>query len=197
MMDACARAFRLGLPTMVALMLLAPAASAVTLNVVGGQLLGASGVDVGGTLYDVAFLDGSCVSLFDGCDAPADFTFTTIAAAAAASNALLTQVFLDGGLGAFDTQPELTNGCTSLASCTAVTPYDSASGTVTLASGRNNAGATNDTVGGIGQASIADTTGSIAAVFAIWTPVPIPEPSTALLLTIGLVGLAAKRRGLS
>jgi hypothetical protein len=27
----------------------------------GGQLIGATNVDVGGTLYDVDFVDGSCV----------------------------------------------------------------------------------------------------------------------------------------
>lgn len=42
-------------------------ASAVTLNVrADGQLMGATGVDVGGTLYDVEFKDGSCVGLVRG-----------------------------------------------------------------------------------------------------------------------------------
>ena len=36
---------------------LASGAQAVTLNVVGVILYGASGVDVGGTLYDVEFVD--------------------------------------------------------------------------------------------------------------------------------------------
>jgi hypothetical protein len=36
------------------------------LNVVGGQLLGASNVDVGGNLFNVQFLDGTCIDLFDG-----------------------------------------------------------------------------------------------------------------------------------
>jgi hypothetical protein len=34
-------------------------AHAATLNVVDGQLMGAFGVDVGGSLYDVEFLDGT------------------------------------------------------------------------------------------------------------------------------------------
>ncbi len=70
------------------------------LVVSGGILTGAKGVDVGGTLYDVEFMDGTCVALFNGCDNPAtDLTFTTQADALAASQALLDQVFLDGGPG--------------------------------------------------------------------------------------------------
>lgn len=30
----------------------------------GGQLTGATGVDVGGTLYDVTFMDGTCIAMF-------------------------------------------------------------------------------------------------------------------------------------
>ena len=33
----------------------------------GGQLLGASGVNVGGTFYDVSFLGGTCEDTFSGC----------------------------------------------------------------------------------------------------------------------------------
>jgi hypothetical protein len=92
---------------------LASSADAATLLVNGsGLLTGATGVDVGGTLYDVEFVEGSCVALFDGCDAVTDFDFTTAADVLAASQALLDQVFLDvSGQGTFDTRPSLTFGC--------------------------------------------------------------------------------------
>jgi len=35
--------------------------------VVGGELVGATNVNVGGTLYDVQFVEGTCVDLYDGC----------------------------------------------------------------------------------------------------------------------------------
>jgi hypothetical protein len=97
------------------------------LVVSGGILTGAKGVDVGGTLYDVEFMDGTCVALFNGCDNPAtDFTFTTQADALAASQALLDQVFLDGGQGNFDSTPSLTVGCLvndDATGCLALTPF--------------------------------------------------------------------------
>ena len=67
------------------------AAHAVTLQINGiGILTGATDVDVDGTLYDVQFLDGSCISLFDGCDnATDDFAFTTNADALVAAQARL------------------------------------------------------------------------------------------------------------
>jgi hypothetical protein len=45
------------------LVLMAGGAQAVTLNVIGGQLIGASNVLVDGSLYDVQFLEGSCIDL--------------------------------------------------------------------------------------------------------------------------------------
>ncbi len=59
-----------------AMMGMAGTANAVVLNVSDGQFLGATGVDVGGTLYDVTFVDGTCITLFDGCNEIADFDFT-------------------------------------------------------------------------------------------------------------------------
>ncbi len=54
---------RLFLATLLVLVVcLSASANAATLNVVGGQLLGASNVDVGGSLYDVAFQDGTCIT---------------------------------------------------------------------------------------------------------------------------------------
>ena len=80
---------------LLALILSVSGASAATLNVVGGQLLGATGVVVDGSSYNVVFLDGTCINLYDGCDDVADFTFQTGAAALLASQALLDQVFVN------------------------------------------------------------------------------------------------------
>ncbi|MBW2667882.1 MAG: hypothetical protein JRE13_16465, partial [Deltaproteobacteria bacterium] len=104
---------RLSLITLVVLFIcMAASANALTLNVDGGgQLFGAFDVNVGGTLYDVEFVAGTCIALFDGCDDVSDFTFQTEAAAITASQALLDQVLLDSIEGNFDSQPNLTNGC--------------------------------------------------------------------------------------
>jgi len=74
-----------------------------------GQLLGASSVDAGGTLYNVEFLDGTCIDLYSGCDEVSDFTFQSFGAAQLASQALLDQVFIDGVDGLFDSDPTLIN----------------------------------------------------------------------------------------
>jgi hypothetical protein len=50
--------------------------------------MGASDVLVDGSLYDVQFLDGTCIDLYDGCDEVSDFTFQTSASAVLASQAL-------------------------------------------------------------------------------------------------------------
>ncbi len=80
-----------------------------TPTVVGGLLVGATNINVGGTLFDVDFVDGTCVALFTGCDnAVADFDFTNSATATTAGQALLDQIFQDSIEGAFDTDPTLT-----------------------------------------------------------------------------------------
>ena len=65
----------------VGLVLMASGAQAATLNVVDGQLMGASDVLVDGNLYDVQFLDGTCIDLYNGCDEISDLTFQTEASA--------------------------------------------------------------------------------------------------------------------
>ena len=107
----------------VVLVLMTSGAQAATLNVVNGQLMGASDVLVDGYLYDVQFLDGSCIDLYNGCDDVSDFTFQTGADAALASHALLDQVFLDVSSGSFDGVPSLTAGCHSVnGPCRVLTP---------------------------------------------------------------------------
>src|SRR5262245_34607382 len=95
------------------LLSLPQAASAIPILQVngGGKLTGALDVDVGGLLYAVEFISGSCSSVFGTCTA-ANFDFTTSASALAASQALLNQVLLDvDATHLFDSVSTNTLGC--------------------------------------------------------------------------------------
>ena len=52
-----------------------PPALAAIINFDGvlGKVVGATGVDVDGVLYDVKFDQGTCIALFSNCDDPTDF----------------------------------------------------------------------------------------------------------------------------
>ena len=104
--------------------------AAVVLNVdTTGKLLGASGVQVNGTAYDVLFKDGKCTDLYDGCETT-DFIFNTREAARNASLALLDQVF--NAFPVYDFDPSLTNGCPGniyylgqlMGGCFVMTPFE-------------------------------------------------------------------------
>lgn len=176
----------------ITLFVAASPANAATLNVVGGQLIGASGVNVGGNLYDIEFINGRCTTLFDGCNSAADFTFSDAGSATVASQALLDQVFLDGVSGSFDSIPNLTNGCTSSFACNALTPFATDGTAVTLASARNNAGANVDVTTFASLSTSGSTTAVGTQVYVIWTP--IPEPGTALLMGMGLLAMGVGKR---
>lgn len=176
-------------------------------------LLGASGVDVDGTLYNVEFIDGTCIELYDGCDELADFTFQSFAAAQAASQGLLDQVFLDTPVGLFDSDPGLTNGCQLQPpdilhrACGAMTPFQPPDPVVLLtpmvasnvAVGPGEWVNTNPEVppdwdSGVPQYSNSGcaVSGCDQGVYARWSLVP--EPSTALLLAVGVLEVALRRK---
>jgi len=172
---------------------LAASANAATLNVAGGQLLGASNVDVDGILYDVLFTDGSCIDLFSGCDENSDFKFTSEAQALAVATALDQQVFIDGPEGDFDTVPGLTSGCGHATLCEVYVPYMTNGTTVqvTRVQNRTPPGA-DEAEGGRLLLTVSTDLSIDSATYAVLTFVP--EPSAGLLVAIGLAGLAARRR---
>ena len=158
---------------------------------------GATGVNVDGTLYDVVFVDGTCVSLFSGCDDASDFTFTTEAAATAASNALLA-LFNAPGNEAFTTNPASTAGCaTGSLSCLIITPYAPIEADLVASTGFVNLfDSLTDELSFQNIRNNFDTTTRADLTYAVWTPStsPIPVPASLPLLAAGLAGLGYMAR---
>jgi hypothetical protein len=154
-------------------------------------LLGASGVNVGGTFYDVTFGDGIV-------DASAITAFTTPDGAQAASQALLDQVFSGGYYTFFFSS----NGCPSTDYCGTITPFASVDGNVI---GYVAWSFPSDLYGddlvlvysGSGGTDAFDTADQPYFNLARWTPVAaIPEPETyaMMLAGLGLLGFVSRRR---
>jgi PEP-CTERM motif len=195
------RAFAISL----ALMVLPHAASATPILQVNGSgiLTGALNVDVGGTFYDLQFVDGTCASVFSVCD-QSHFTFTNQSDATLASQALLDQVFVDIGSYLFDSDPYTTYGCTDPTVCYAYTPYDVFIPTVGSPDfisiiATNRPPSLFDYVQGPNfETQSYDTSLSPISVFAVWSvsssiPSSVPEPPTVFLLGAGLLALFSVR----
>ena len=184
----------------------------VILNINNGTLFGAFDVNVNGTLYDVEFKDGTCIELYNGCDQESDFIFSQPERdgeyGRQASTALLEQVFINSSLGAFDTNPVLTNGCNSSKECWVLTPIYMNGGSLQAIIAVNkpfisNEGSTlnrDHLLGGPRQKSFdSSAENSIPngdkRVYAIWSPVSeVPVPTAVWLFGSGLIGLVGMRK---
>lgn len=163
----------------------------------GSTLTGAKGVTVGGLLYDVSFVVGSCATVFAGCDETSDFTFQSQSAAQSASAALLSEVFVDGlpsSSNLFDTDPETTRGCSYIGGCTVMTPYVALPVIAYMyaAAATNGTDDTYDESNQVyGWSPTYDITVHSNFAWAVWsrsTGSEVPEPSSLALL--GLAGVA-------
>ncbi|MEQ1890654.1 MAG: hypothetical protein ABL951_15995 [Alphaproteobacteria bacterium] len=179
-----------------------PEPGTLFLDVQGGILYGARNVDVAGTLYDVEFLDGTCVGVFGDCDETPSFQFADLNSAENAARALLDQVFLDSSAGQFDSHTELIRGCSFVIICSAYIPYHSA-----RINSENfvydlwdvaNPSASNNYLLSHGIDSNQNTFGLVQttwAKFSLASPVPVPETGTlSLFLSAGLVLVAMRGR---
>jgi hypothetical protein len=167
----------------------------------GGELLGATGVNVGGVVYDVEIVEGTCIDLYDGCDDLSDFTFTTLADALLAARALQDQVVLDGVAGNFDTVPSLTAGCSG-ALCGTAFPYGLPNATqVSVVSAVSQAVEATDFFGaGTTERTFDSSTGTFHTLttYAVWTPatssvqVPSSTPIARGLLVALILGWSVR-----
>lgn len=185
------------------LMLSIPRAQAApVLDVVSGQLQGAFMLDIDGTSFDVEFVDGTCIGVFDGCDDTDDFAIQTRDTARLAAEALFSFVFLDGPtLGAFDSDPTLTLGCAAATtSCSVIVPFgvslrDPTRRDAIFVINRDPIFGGDFTNVTNALLPATDTT-ALTAVYAKFTesnPAPVPVPSSVSLFATGLLGLAGFR----
>ena len=164
-----------------------------------GKLQGAFNVDVGGTLWDVVFRDGTFNSVFSEAEA-ATIDVRTEHEATDFAEALLASVFVDGMAPAllFDSRPDFTRGCTDANFCLVITdfaPENEDNGRIRYTT-FNDRTDSDDNTFTIAEPGVLDTTNKGFLVFARWTEanlIKVPAPSTISIFALGLIGLAARR----
>ena len=196
----------------ISLMIYSASSYSATLIVDNGSLMGATGVDVGGVLYDVQFIDGACDTLYNGCDDISDFPFSNPSndptLIRIAMTALFEQVLIDSPLGNFDSNPNLINGCFVSGSCSVNTPLNPSTSAAGLVAGY---AAVNTTAIDQGRVNQLDhiTAGSLAfdtlslnpdrdlSVFAVWSQTAVVPVQAAFWLfgsgLLGLIGVAKRK----
>jgi hypothetical protein len=168
-----------------------------------GKLQGAFNVNVGGTLWDVVFRDGSFSNLFSIAEA-ATIDDRTEGEAIDLSGALFDSVFVNGKDDEylFNKKPALTRGCSANGICVAVTAFGTEFSAPGIKSRRLIRTINRDGSGpeGVARGAVLlisyDTGVDAAVVYAKWKESDVrhvPAPSTISIFALGLIGLAARR----
>jgi len=167
------------------------------LIVISGELVGATGVVISGLgTYDVSFEDGTCASVFSGCDELSDFGFSSVDQTISAGQALLEQVFVDSELGLFDSIPSQIRGCEDDNKCIALIPNKLTESWVFSQNIINSTSESGDKVSfssnlGFEQSIL----GRSNSTFAVFTKVvAVSTPASALLFGIALITLISFKR---
>jgi len=157
-------------------------ATAQTFEVNGsGILTGVDGVVVDGSNYNVTFVAGSCISVFNGCTSNSDFTFGE-SGAYDASSALVS--ILSGGYVNSAFPSGIVDGASQ--SDNILTPYGiSCSQVCVFNAVVEPSSSFGPAAYSVPSSSIIYSDGS-ATAYAVWS---VPEPWTIMLFGAGLLGL--------
>ncbi|MEW8662384.1 MAG: hypothetical protein AB2557_08005 [Candidatus Thiodiazotropha sp.] len=175
-------------------------ATSAELDVRNGVLFGATGININGASYNVAFVSGSCSSLFSGCDEPSDFFFNDLDQSLHANQALLEQVLIDTSEGLFDSDPGTTNGCYDTDRCYIYTPIQATTNyTFTSRSVLNRETGIDvytGVVGGLSRDADFSAPNYRERTFAVWSPVPLPGAFWLFgSAIIGIIGIIRNKNG--
>jgi hypothetical protein len=163
-------------------------ANTATLHVSGGQLTGALGVEVNGSLYDVSFMEGSCNSLYANCT---NFLFSDADSAEDAAYALQHQVVT----GVYDNSPELIAGIEATTAGSIWTPYKTVGTDVYFIYTHSGATGADNLLGASTFNRATDLSTQTPYTYAVWSVAsPVPVPAAAWLFGSALLGLGAIKR---
>ena len=146
-------------------------------------LIGATGINVNGSVYNVKIGDGTCAALFNGCDQNTDFLFQSQSTLESAFFALQQLIDNDAR---YATNPDSIAGCTNLAGCRILTPWSFVNATQQQLNITSLIVPLRPPTRVLsGPATLGDTAMADIYTYAVWT---VPEPNTLMLLGIGLLG---------